>query len=324
MILFLHGKESFLINRRRGALEKAFLKKYPSPSGEVFLFDFEDQGSGEDVRKAIGACESGLFASPKLVIFLHPFALSENLEKLLVDFVKEFGKSETETTLLLVESEKIKKTHPLTKALEKVGAKQEVFEALTPKEMIALVKRELEAIDPQMHFSPEALDTFIASVGTDTARLVSELEKLASYKAGERIEVKDVIEMVAGGSESALFDALNALSRGDRSRALFLFHFEAMQSGGAGAYPLLSMCAWQMRRMLIIKEAFESGMRRAGDIARITKLQPFAVEKMLPLLSALPASRIKEGLAMLSDFDTELKQGRMDPFVALDLFVWKF
>lgn len=320
MILFLHGKESFLVNRRRSALEKAFLKKYPG--GEVFLFDFEDQGSLEDVRKAIGACEAGLFASPKLVMWLHPFVLPENTEKMLVDFVKQFGKSETETTLLLVEPEKVKKSHPLTKALEKVEAKEEVFEALASQEITTLVKRELHALDPKMSFSPEALQTFVASVGTDVARVVSELEKLASYKAGEVIETKDVLEMVESGSESALFDALNALARGDTSRALFLFHFEAMKP--EGAYPLLSMCAWQMRRMLIIKEAFESGMRRAGDIARVTKLQPFAVEKMLPLLSSLSLPRIKEGLVTLSQFDTELKQGRMDPYVALDLFIYRF
>lgn len=57
MIIFLHGEDEFLVLRRKRALVQAFTKKYPA--GEVFTFDFEDQGRPEDVKRALGACEGG-------------------------------------------------------------------------------------------------------------------------------------------------------------------------------------------------------------------------------------------------------------------------
>lgn len=320
MILFIHGEDAFRVNERRGALQKAFVAKYPG--AEVFVFDFEDQGAPDDVRRALGACEGGLFATRKMVVFLHPFDLGEPGGKLLLDFLGDFvKKAETDVTLLFVSPGKTKKTHPLARFFAK-HAKEEVFEKLEAKNIADHIRRELALIDAAAGFSREALAAFIASLGTDTARIRTELEKLASFKPGGAFEAEDVLLLVGTAPEHAIFEALDALSRGNRQRATLLFHREA--SGPEGAHPILSMCAWQMRRLLLVRDAFDRGMRRAQDIAAQTKLPPFAVQKMLGTINNFPLARIKRGLAMLSDFDTELKTGGMDPHVALNLFVWKF
>jgi DNA polymerase III delta subunit len=44
----------------------------------------------------------------------------------------------------------------------------------------------------------------------------------------------------------------------------------------------------------------------------------------MAVIQELPLSRLKKSLALLSDIDTALKQGKADPEVSLDLFVWKF
>ncbi|MDP2838143.1 MAG: hypothetical protein Q8O53_02600, partial [Candidatus Moranbacteria bacterium] len=71
MVIFLHGEDEFLVGRRKRSLMQAFLKKYPG--SECFVFDFEDQGTLQDVRRALEACEGGLFAAEKMVVLLHPF-----------------------------------------------------------------------------------------------------------------------------------------------------------------------------------------------------------------------------------------------------------
>lgn len=321
MILFLHGEDGFSVNKRRIVLQKAFAKKYPQ--AEFFVFDFEDQGSPEDVRRALGTCEGGLFAARKMVTFLHPFELGETAEKLLLGFLESFAqKADTETALLFVNPGKIKKAHPLAKFLTKHSDKEEAFARLEEKNISAHIRRELALLDPQASFSRDALPIFMASLGTDTARIRTELEKLSSYKPGGVFEVEDVILLTGTARESAIFEALDSLGQGNRKRALLLLHREA--AGPEGAHPILAMCAWQARRILIAREAFDSGMRRAGDIAAQTKLPPFVVQKMLGTIGSFPLPRIKKGLALLSDFDTQLKTGGMDPEVALDLFIWKF
>lgn len=321
MLFFIHGADGFLVNERRSVFQKTFAKKYPQ--AELFVFDFEDQGTVDDVRRALAACEEGLFATRKMVIFLHPFELGEMSEKLLLGFLEKFTeKPETEVTLLFVNPGKIKKTHPLARFLAKHADKEEVFEKPEEKNIVAHIRRELAAIDAEASFSNEALRVFAGSLGTDTARIRSELSKLSTFKPGGVFETDDVMLLVGVAPETAIFEALDALGRRDRKRALLLFHREA--SGPEGAYPILSMCAWQARRLLLVREVLDKGMQRIPDIASQTKLAPFAIQKMLGTINNFSLARIKKGLAMLSDFDTELKRGGMDPHVALDLFVWKF
>lgn len=321
MILFLHGEDGFLVNRRRLALQKAFAQKYPE--ADIFTFDFEDNGTPEDVRRALSACEEGLFAARKMVIFLHPFELGETTEKLLLAFLENFARKEVpEITLLFVHPEKIKKTHKLARFLEKHSNKTDVFEKLQEKNIAAFIKNELKAIDDKASFSFSALRMFSDSLGNDTARIVAELEKLSAFKPGGVFEESDVLLLTGIAAEKNIFSALDALSRDDKKRALFLLRREA--DSLENTLKTLAMCAWQARRMILVREMFDKGMRSASDIAARTKLQLFAVQKMFGVINNFPLSRIKRGLAMLSDFDTEFKRGGMDPRVALDLFIWKF
>ena len=223
---------------------------------------------------------------------------------------------------MLVHPEKIKKTHILARFLEKSADKTEVFAKLQAQNMPAFIQRELHLIDAQAKFSPSALRIFSDFLGTDTARIVTELEKLAVFKPEGVFEAEDVSLLIASATEENIFLALDALSSGDKKRALLLLRRFA--EGAQGAYPVLAMCAWQVRRLLLVREMFDQGIRSVSEIATRTKLPPFAAQKMLRAIQNFPLSRLKRGLSMLSDFDTDLKQGGMDPPVALDLFVWKF
>ena len=321
MILFLHGTDAFLVNRRRSALQKAFVEKYPG--ADIFVFDFEDNGTIEDVHRALAVCEGGLFAVRKMVVFLHPFELGETTEKILLDFLADFvKKSDTEVALLFVDPTKIKKTHPLARFLAKHADKEELLEKPEEKNTIPFIKRELAVLDREASFSPEALQMFVATLKNDTVRIHTELEKLVTFKPGGVFEASDIALLSGTGSEQTIFEALDALGQGDRKRAVVLFHREA--SGRDGAYPILAMCAWQARRLLLVREMFDRGIRRVPDISLETKLPSFAVQKMLGSINNFPLARLKQGLSMLSDFDTECKRGGMDPHVALSLFIWKF
>jgi len=321
MILFIHGGDDFLVNERRSALQKVFMQKYPG--GELFVFDFEDQGTLDNVRRSLATCEEGLFASRKMVVFLHPFELGEMAEKALLDFLEAYvKKEESEVTLCFVNPGKIKKTHPLSKFLTKHAGKEEIFEKLEEKNTGTYIKHELSFIDSKASFSRDALQLFIASLGTDTARIRTELQKLSTFKPEGVFEKEDVALLVGSISENIIFDALDALGRGDKRRAIILFHREA--SGPEGAHPILAMCAWQVRRLLQVREMFDKGILRSADIATQTKIHPFVVQKMLGTINNFSMTRIKQGMVMLSEFDTALKQGGMDAHVALDLFIWKF
>ena len=136
---------------------------------------------------------------------------------------------------------------------------------------------------------------------------------------------EDILLFLRPSSETTIFQALDAMSRGERQRAFLLFTEEqAGESKQESVYGLLSMCAWQLRRLIQIREAFDQGIRDAAGIARETKLPPFAVQNALRSLGGLPLSRLTSGLILLADMDAAMKIGELDPGVALDTFVWKF
>ncbi len=320
MVIFLHGEDDFLVGRRKRALVKAFQKKYVQ--AEVFVFDFEDQGTPEDIRRALSSCESGLFAAEKMVVFLHPFVLGEGAEKILVEFLKQQTKRvEEKNILLFVHGGKVKKTHPLTSALLKVVDTEEMIEVPKGKEAM-FVRKELARLNPELTLHSHPLTLFLEATGNNTARMVSELEKLAAFKERGDITADDIRLLLEPPQGQVIFEALDALGRGDKKRALFLFHREVTKPGGA--FPVLALCAWQVRRLLLVREAYDRGMRRPADVAQETKLAPFAVQKIFTSIEHFPLARIKQGIILLSDIDTQLKQGKADPLVALDMFVWKF
>lgn len=321
MILFLHGEDNFLITRRKQALVSAFQKKYAG--SECFIFDFEDQGTVQDVKRALDACEGGLFGTEKIVVFLHPFVLGEVAEKLLTKFLKEHIELLPEHTVLLFAHQgKIKKTNPLTKLLLTKADKEEVYGVPEGRALRTLLTQELARFNEHVTITTDALELFLVLTGNDTARQMTELEKLATYRGEGEITVEDIEQHLVAPEENNIFSALDALGCGDRKRALFLFRTEMEK--GDGVYPVLSMCAWQVRRLLIVREAFDKGIRRATDIVSATKLPPFTVQKALSTIEHFPLMRIKNGLTLLSDIDTALKQGKADPEASLDIFVWKF
>jgi DNA polymerase III delta subunit len=320
MILLVHGEDDFLVGRRKRSLQQTFAKKYPE--GEIFVFDFEDQGSLASVKQALDACEGGLFATEKMVIFLHPFALHETGEKLLISFLQDQVATLPEHTILLfVHTGKLKKTHPVTKVLLKKMDKEEVCTLPEGARLRQFLKTELSRIHDSVTISDRAIEMLLSLSGS-TARMLGELEKLVLYKGEGVIEAEDVALLLEVPQETNIWKALDALGRGDREQALLLFRKETKKTDQV--YQVLSMCAWQVRRLLLIREAFDQGIRTPGEIASYTKLPPFTVQKALPAIQRFSLARMKKGLGLLSEIDTALKQGKADPLVSLDLFVWKF
>src|SRR6185369_6588616 len=295
-------------------------KKYVG--GEFFIFDFEEKGELADVEKAIDAAASGLFDGEKMIVFLQPLSMSEQGQEKLTRFLKEQKGSEEKNILLFVQSGKVKKGNVFMKLLQKEADTEEAIESKSGRDEENFIKKELKRMVPDMTMSADAMVSFLASTEKNSAKRMSELEKLASYKGSGIIEKEDVELLVVGPKESVVFSALDALGKGEKKQALLLFHREAQNNDGV--FPLLSLCAWQTRNILRVREAFDRGIRRPGDIASATKLHPFVVQKILNSLPSFPLERLKNGLTLLSALDTDLKLGKKDPAVALDLFIWKF
>jgi len=323
MLYFLHGEDEVRVGDRRRELMDGFRRKYPM--GEIQIFDFEDAGTSEAIRLACSACDQGLFAIPKLVVWLHPFALKEGeeaLKKFLTRFVKE---PPIDISLLIVAFGKIKKTHPVAAFLLKKSDRTEEIAPLSGVQLERYVTSLLMDFEKNLSISHSAFVLLLKAVGNDMLLLKQEVTRLAAYRGTGVITNEDIMLFLRPSGETSVFQALDAMSRGEQERALLLFAQEQVSVSKQDAvYGLLSMCAWQLRRLIQIREVFDRGIHDSAGIARETKLPPFAIQNTLRFLGNLPLSRLTAGLILLADMDAALKIGTLDPGVALDIFVWKF
>ena len=172
-----------------------------------------------------------------------------------------------------------------------------------------------------IHLEPEAAG-MLAAAGADLRALAGELEKLAVYVGdGEHITSRDVSVLTTQAALSRIFDLTDALARRDRARALSLLH--ELLEAGESPVGIVAFAAMQTRALIQVQALAERGMR-AAQIAQSAGLAPYVVEKTLPLARAFSASELEGAHRQLLEIDAALKQSKLTPDAALDLFVVAF
>lgn len=315
MYYFLSGTDRFCLTERKDFLEKEFFQKFPQ--GEKFVFDIEENWDENTRARFSAALQSGgLFATPHLVIVRGGEFLDEKEGKLFLDRVEH---QPSERMLIMAYFLAPRKKIP---AWWNELVKHGTAETCTAgRDMNLRQIIENVSLEYGVKFEPKAV-AFLGEIFSENrGRLIQESVKLALESSGV-VTLTQVEMSVRPPREQNVFAALDYLTRGDRARAVALFRRE--ETDAEAPFGLLALCAWQLRRLVAIKELAEELGSNAGAIARELKTSPYPIQKTLPLLGRLPLSRLRSGLILLADLDGATKTGRTRPGVALDLFVWKF
>ncbi|NTW46294.1 MAG: DNA polymerase III subunit delta [Candidatus Moranbacteria bacterium] len=316
MIVLLTGKDRFRLVRRRTELRLGFLSKYPD--GTVTVIDaFEKPGS---VAAAIAeAGTSGLFSTKTLLDVREALSLPTDEAKKVRETLKGLG---DDVSVVFSQTVAPKAKDEPYAFLRKQAGKTESFDELPPREAEAFARKEAMAVSPSVSFSRDALSFLIAACGTDSARLSSEAAKVALFKGEGEVSRADVETFVREQPQEKVFAALDALVAGNRGRALELLLREARADSG-GVQKLFGLLAWQIRELFRVRGEFDRGNTRADDIARATGMKPYTAGKLVARMGAFPLPRLKRALRLLADLDADMKSGKIDPELALTLFVEK-
>lgn len=321
MIYFFSGQNSFLSGQKVAEIKARFLAKNPTGSGlSVLEVEKGDKSSLLPAwQKALGA--QGLFFSKQLVI-VRNFLMNGNAashKEILEYLEKDKGILESQDKVMIFWEEGIaKEKEKLVQYLEKRAHKQK-FEILSGFKLNEWIKEELKKRNPQVTISQGALMTLNVYVGNDNLRLTQEIAKLANFKTEGEIAQGDVENLVHANVEANIFETIEALSGGDKKKALKLYH-EQLEKGEDPFY-VLSMYVYQFRNMLKIGEFFYAGEQNNYTLAKLAGLNPFVVQKALGQLRKTNLEKIKSIYQQLADLDLKLKTGEIDPKLALDKFI---
>ena len=170
--------------------------------------------------------------------------------------------------------------------------------------------------------SPSAIRSLTDLVGNDLWTLEQELEKLSLYVSGRgsrEIAEADVQSMVSQVREASIFVAVDAMIDGRPTVALRLLH--QLKEDGREAPYIIGMVERQLRLLALARDAIDQGVA-AGEIGgRLGVSSDFVVRKTLEQARRHPLPDIVWRYNRLLEADLAIKQGQLEPELALELLV---
>lgn len=326
MIYAFYGKDRF---RAREAL--AELRRELDADGTLAQNTLRIEGRGLSAADLRAACHTAsLFAERRLVIveglqerFSGARRRSRSAARAsgarsrvgddLEAFIDVLSSLPPSTTVVLLDEE------PSAALLDGLGT------AVTAREFRALRDAELRrwaaarAAAAGARFAPAAMERLISLVdGFHLGQLAQEIDKLATFAAGRRIEAADVDEVASSALHYYIWDLTDAAAEGQGERALAVLR--AMDAREHPPQLLLFMLTRQYRQLLLAQALRREGLS-AAEIGERLAVRGFPLRKLMDQAERYPAERLEAAYRRLLETDVAVKRGVLEVETALELLV---
>lgn len=297
MIILLYGEDTYRQKEKMKEIMEEHRQKHKSGLNLRYLEG--KTTSFDDLRNEVLGIS--MFKEKKLVVIMDPFS-SSKLKEDLLEKGEAFASSEN--VLLLVEQSKILKKDKFLAFVEKNGKVQE-FESLAGVKLKNWIKKEIEEKGGEIE--EPALEKMIEYIGSDLWRMENEIMKLVSYS--KNISEKNIDLLIRPSHETNIFDTVDAIAVKDKKKAMNLIksHIEK----GESAIYILAMIASQIRNILSVKSG---GSGQLG-------MHPFVFRKTTYQAKNFNLEELKSIYARITQLDSEIKVGKIDQSIALDVLI---
>lgn len=246
----------------------------------------------------VSACNSySLFGDGPFVLVRNLDAWNASQKAKIVDYLEN---PSPEADLLML-GEKLGAREKLLAAVKKTGEVHD-FKQPTGK---ALAKWAIGHAKKQgLELPEDVAGELVTRCSDDKVRVMGEIEKLALYAEGIAT-LEDVKALVPPDLQSNIFKFVDALSAGERGKALELL--EALLYTNEPPLRILYMIRRQFRLLARARSLFEGDASRS-EVASTLKVPPF-VAKKLEEQSSVSEEGLENALALVLDLERGLKGG---------------
>ena len=221
-----------------------------------------------------------------------------------------------DTTLLLLSDGPLNANNPLLRQLTPVCTVEEQT-APRGEQLARWIKQTSEGRGAAI--SPGAIKAMADLVGSDLWTLDQELEKLSLYAAGREIGEGDVRLMVSQVREASIFEAVDAMIEGRPQVALRLL--AQLRDDGREPLYIIAMVERQLRLLALASDATERRLPQNELKRALGTSSDFVVRKTMEQARRHSREDIAWRYDRLLEADLSIKQGRVDPDLALELLV---
>ena len=261
----------------------------------------------------IAACETLPFMADKRLVVVreHPALTGRaDADEKLIAYIPQVPES---TVLVFIAQGKADARKKLYSAIKKINGIV-TFSALTDGELNAWVVKNFSGLGKTCSAQVAALLTF--TVGSDTALLRTEIEKLAAL-TGERdaITEADVQAVATRSVECTVFELVDAVVAGQQGKAFGLLR--DMLTSGSDRLGILAMLLRQFRLMQHIK-IMQFEKLSSQDIKQRLGIAPFAAERCMRQASGYSGGQVKRAVRICLDAEYRVKSGQWNQEGALE------
>ncbi len=307
-LYLLYGSEEYLKKLYRNKLKTAIIKD----DNEMNYSYFE--GKEAEPHKIAEIGQTLPFLSDYRLIIIEDSGLFKSQNDL-SDRCKDLPQS---TIIVFVEKE-IDKRNKLFKLLKDKGCVSEM-NGLDEKNLKLFVASLLEQEGKKI---TEAMVVYLLDkIGRDMVNICSEVEKIISYTLDRQIVLQEDIDAVVTTQITGkIFQMIDAIGSKQSGKALALYY--DLLSVREKPMSILFLITRHFNILLQVKDLQAQGFAAAAMGEKVG-IPPFSVSKYLSQAKNFTAKRLKEALEFGIDVEEQIKTGRLQEKIGVELFIVTF
>jgi DNA polymerase III subunit delta len=331
----LAGDESFLLDRCRAAVLKAFV---PADLRDFCLSDLDLASTS--IFEILDRAQTPSLMAPFQVIFVRNVRLlyTRGAKKDEFEALARYFRSPNPQALLLFVADFLRipsdarrmemdDKNRFERLTETLGEHCGMVELARVSEDDAMRWALATAQQAELRLEQDAARELVDSLGSDMMLISSELEKLLLYAGGRgKITLGDVETMVLGAKQRTLYELTDAISARNRVRALAVLDglLNSSDGGEDSAIGHLYMLARTFRQMLVI---LEKNVRDSRAIWQALwqgfRIPPFAADDLIRQARRYKNRReLTRALRLVARADLELRSSPPDKRLVLERLIY--
>jgi DNA polymerase III subunit delta len=318
-----HGDDGISIDQALAKIRNAMGE---DANGDMNTSEFD--GTQTTVPEVLGAAKSFPFLSDKRLVIVRGLirhitrkGAGETGKKAVNRLVDDLPSLPDYARLVMIERETLTDGNKVLKAVKNMGngyiGKFEKPKNLTGW-IINRAKKEYQA-----EILPQAAQAIANVVNDDMRRADNELYKLVCYVDDDHpINEQDVATLTPYVPEANVFEMVDALAVGNGEKALRLIRRALHDDPRDPGFGLFSMIVRQFRLLLMVREHLDSGGGSHNKvIASALGVHPFVAGKIATQSRTFKVDQLDSIIKRLQKYDQDMKTGRIEARLALDLLV---
>ena len=261
----------------------------------------------------IAACETLPFLAEKRLVIVkeHPaLAGRADADERLISYIPNVPDSAILVFLCRGKADARKKLYGAIKKANGIVS----FAPLTDAELNSWIVKTFAGLGKTV--SPQTASVLSFTVGSDTALLRREIEKLAALAGDRDIVTEEDVHAVATRSvECTVFEMVDAVVAGQQGKAFGLLR--DMLTTGSDRLGILAMLLRQFRLMQHIK-IMQFEKLSPGDIKQRLGVAPFAAERCMRQASGYTGGQVKKAVQICLNAEYQVKSGGWNQEGALE------